>query len=369
MPNPPYVREGSWTLVPGHTVHVVIDDQNDFLHPEGWYGQNGIDISHMQRVIEPTKVLNDECRGRGVPIVWTRHGTKGVEDGGPFMEIRAILREGGLRHGTWGYEILEELGPRAEDWYVEKTRLSAFFQTNLELVLRSLGAETVLLSGVLTNQCVGATCKDALFRDQAGRRRGVRRYDALIPARACDRDDLGRLGPGEHARADAHGAAGVPRRRRAGLRAQDDHDRRPVPRAGLRGVHRLGQGGRGIGYSHAWFIDSQILWQDCVVYMTHALAATEQIVVGTAVTNPYTRHVTATASAFATLAELHPGRLELDRPGRLRGANDGTEPGEDVAPARGRAAPARSDGRTPRVDQRRRRPSALGPAGGRGCRS
>jgi alkanesulfonate monooxygenase SsuD/methylene tetrahydromethanopterin reductase-like flavin-dependent oxidoreductase (luciferase family) len=65
------------------------------------------------------------------------------------------------------------------------------------------------------------------------------------------------------------------------------------------------------GYSHAWFIDSQILWQDCFVYMTSALAATGRIVVGTAVTNPYTRHVTTTASAFATLAELHPGRLEL----------------------------------------------------------
>jgi alkanesulfonate monooxygenase SsuD/methylene tetrahydromethanopterin reductase-like flavin-dependent oxidoreductase (luciferase family) len=65
------------------------------------------------------------------------------------------------------------------------------------------------------------------------------------------------------------------------------------------------------GYSHAWFIDSQILWQDCVVYMTSALAATERIVVGTAVTNPFTRHVTTTASTFATLAELHPGRLAL----------------------------------------------------------
>ncbi|HJU47725.1 MAG TPA: LLM class flavin-dependent oxidoreductase [Gaiellaceae bacterium] len=65
------------------------------------------------------------------------------------------------------------------------------------------------------------------------------------------------------------------------------------------------------GYSHAWFIDSQILWQDCFVYMTRALAATERIVVGTAVTNPYTRHVTTTASAFGTLAELHPGRVEL----------------------------------------------------------
>ena len=47
------------------------------------------------------------------------------------------------------------------------------------------------------------------------------------------------------------------------------------------------------------------------MYMTSALAATERIVVGTAVTNPYTRHVTTTASAFRTLAELHPGRLEL----------------------------------------------------------
>ena len=165
MPAAPYVRESSWPLVAGRTVHVIIDDQNDFLHPDGWYGKNGIDISHMQRVIEPTKALNEECRRRGVPIVWTRHGTKGLEDGGPFMEIRAILREGGLRQGTWGYEILEELEPRAEDWHVEKNRLSAFFQTNLELVLRGLGAETVLITGVLTNQCVGATCKDALFRN------------------------------------------------------------------------------------------------------------------------------------------------------------------------------------------------------------
>lgn len=65
------------------------------------------------------------------------------------------------------------------------------------------------------------------------------------------------------------------------------------------------------GYSHAWFVDSQILWQDCFVYMAHVLAATERIVVGTAVTNPYTRHVTTLASTFATLAGLHSGRLEL----------------------------------------------------------
>jgi ureidoacrylate peracid hydrolase len=154
-----------WELVPGRTVLVLIDLQNDFLHPDGWYGKNDIDISHMQRVIEPAKELVAECRRCGVPVVWTRHGTHGVEDGGPFMELRPVLRQGGLRVGTWGYEILAELLPQAEDWFVEKNRLSAFFQTNLELVLRGLAAETVLLAGVLTNQCVGATCKDGLFRD------------------------------------------------------------------------------------------------------------------------------------------------------------------------------------------------------------
>lgn len=165
MGSPRYVRESAWNLVPGRTVHVAIDDQNDFLHRDGWYGQNDVHIAHMQRVIEPTRQLNEECRRRGVPIVWTRHGTRELVDGGPFMVIRELLHDGGLRQGTWGYEILDELDPQPEDWYVEKCRLSAFFQTNLELILRALGAETVIITGVLTNQCVGATCKDALFRD------------------------------------------------------------------------------------------------------------------------------------------------------------------------------------------------------------
>ena len=65
------------------------------------------------------------------------------------------------------------------------------------------------------------------------------------------------------------------------------------------------------GYEYAWLVDSQILWQEVYVYITRGLAATERIVFGTAVTNPLTRHWTVTASAWATLAELHPGRQIL----------------------------------------------------------
>jgi ureidoacrylate peracid hydrolase len=158
-------EEVSWDLVPKRTAVVVIDPQNDFLHQDGWYGQQGIDISHMRRTIEPTRQLLTDARAKDIPIIWTRHGSRDVEDGGPFMRLRPFLKNGGLRQDTWGYQILDDLEPQKDDWYVDKTRLSAFFNSNLEGVLRALDAETVLMAGVLTNQCVAATSKDAMFRD------------------------------------------------------------------------------------------------------------------------------------------------------------------------------------------------------------
>jgi len=155
----------TWNLVPGRTTLVVIDAQNDFLHPSGWYARSGVDIEHMRRTIEPIRRLTATCREQGVPIVWTRHGFRDVRDGGWFVSMRPFLQEGGLRIGTWGYEVLDGLDARENDRYVEKNRLSAFFQTNLELQLRACNAETVLIAGVLTNQCVAATSKDAMFRD------------------------------------------------------------------------------------------------------------------------------------------------------------------------------------------------------------
>jgi ureidoacrylate peracid hydrolase len=157
--------ETDWPLISGQTALVIIDPQNDFLHEEGWYAKSGVDISHMQRSIEPTRKLVEAARQRRVPVIWTRHGFRSLRDAGPFIEQRPFLRDGGLRQGTWGSEILAELGPQPNDWYIEKMRLSAFFQTNLETVLRSLDAQTVLFAGVLTNQCVAATSKDASFRD------------------------------------------------------------------------------------------------------------------------------------------------------------------------------------------------------------
>jgi len=101
--------------VPGHTALVVIDDQRDFLHPDGWYAKSGIDVTHLRRVIEPTQQLVAACRDAQVPVIWTRHGTRGVDDGGPFMQLRPFLRDGGLRKGTWGYENHDDFEVAPDD--------------------------------------------------------------------------------------------------------------------------------------------------------------------------------------------------------------------------------------------------------------
>lgn len=119
----------------------------------------------MRRVIEPTRRLIEAARAQDVPLIWTRHGSRDERDAGTFFQLRPFLREGGLRQGTWGYDTYDDLSAAADDWVVEKIRLSAFFNTNLEVILSGLETETLLIAGVLTNQCIAATSKDASFRD------------------------------------------------------------------------------------------------------------------------------------------------------------------------------------------------------------
>lgn len=164
MSTTPYAL-ASWRLTPGRTALIVIDMQNDFLSPDGWYAKAGVDIAHMRAAIEPTQALVAAARAQSVPVIWTQHGFRDGTDAGVFAGLRPFLKDGGLRKGTWGYEIAAEMDVRPEDWIIEKSRLSGFFATNLDIVLRGLDADATLICGVLTNQCVKATAVDANFRD------------------------------------------------------------------------------------------------------------------------------------------------------------------------------------------------------------
>lgn len=133
---------------------LVIDMQHDFVDPSGVYPC--VDASTKVLAI---KKLADLARATGVPVIYTKevHRVQKVDFG-------RELDGGRLFHcleGTLGAEIVEELSPHESDYVVEKRRLSGFFGTDLEMLLRGLGVATLYLTGAATDICVHYTAVDA----------------------------------------------------------------------------------------------------------------------------------------------------------------------------------------------------------------
>jgi len=78
----------------------------------------------------------------------------------PVIESRAALVD-----GTAGIEIYPDLEPLAGEHVIKKHRYSAFFGTDLDIILREWGIETVIISGTTTENCCHATARDAMFRN------------------------------------------------------------------------------------------------------------------------------------------------------------------------------------------------------------
>jgi len=154
---------------------IIIDAQNDMYNDDGWFAKMGVDISHIKRTIPNIKKLIATARKLKIPIIYTRHLFRDERDGGLIVKFRPYLKEGGYRRGTWGGEIFEEFKPEEDDWIVDKSRYSAFYNTNLEVILRGLGVDTLIVTGQCTNMCVESTIRDACYRD----------YKAIAVSDAC----------------------------------------------------------------------------------------------------------------------------------------------------------------------------------------
>jgi ureidoacrylate peracid hydrolase len=134
------------------------------------------DLSMVQDMLPRLKGLVGSARDAGVRITWVQsvYGT----DGGYYLSAvwldRAARSASGAHiaykvcePGTWGAELVEGLGiaNARQEAIVTKHRYSAFFQTELELMLRAMGVQTVVLAGVTSNVCVESTARDAFMRD------------------------------------------------------------------------------------------------------------------------------------------------------------------------------------------------------------
>jgi biuret amidohydrolase len=153
------------------TALVIIDMQRDFLEPGGFGETLGNDVSRLAVAVAPCRAVLDAARRRGMLVIHTREGHRPdlsdappakVERGVPSLRIGAPGPMGRiLVRGEPGHDIIPALYPAAGEPVIDKPGKGAFYQTELELMLRNRGIENLLVAGVTTEVCVNTTVREA----------------------------------------------------------------------------------------------------------------------------------------------------------------------------------------------------------------
>lgn len=150
------------------TALLIVDLQNDFIHPDGAYARSSAASAQAQALPHMLKPLVDALRARGGLIAATQFTLVPGRGGEPLisphlLQMRPFLRRGDFLPGGWGHQVVDALQPI--DIAVEKIAYSAFYQTRLEWLLRKLGIERLIVCGIVTNGGVASTVRDAHVRD------------------------------------------------------------------------------------------------------------------------------------------------------------------------------------------------------------
>ncbi len=166
------------TIDLARTALLVVDMQNDFCHPAGWLASIGVDIAPACAPVAPLARLLPRLRRAGVPVVWVNWGTRPDR-----LNVSPLLRHvydpAGTGHGlgdalpgtghpvlqagSWSAQVVDGLQQDPGDIRVDKHRMSGFWDTPLDSILRNLGVATLLFAGVNLDQCVLHTMADASF--------------------------------------------------------------------------------------------------------------------------------------------------------------------------------------------------------------
>jgi len=143
------------------TALLLIDLQNEVLHPDGRLA--GDFPASAGPLLDAVRRLVTWAHERRLPVIWARLAFRP----GHFDAVRDSMSRsrGTLVDGTWGAELLDGLGRREDDIVITKKRPSAFFHTDLDLVLRGLGVDRLVVGGVSTNWAVESTVRDGHSHD------------------------------------------------------------------------------------------------------------------------------------------------------------------------------------------------------------
>lgn len=165
---PEYAVEDEARVDPAKTALVVVDMQNDFVKSGG-----KLPVPDAEATLPAIGGLLERARACRMRVVYCQDTHR---PGDPEWEIWPEH----CREGSWGWEIVSELAPGAEDTILPKLRYDAFFGTPLDHLLRRWAVDTLVICGTVANISVHYTAASA----------ALRRYDVVIP-----RDAISALEP------------------------------------------------------------------------------------------------------------------------------------------------------------------------------
>jgi len=129
---------------------IVIDMLNDFVTGK-------LKTERAKHIIPSIRRLIQAARDANIPVIYSNDA---------HLPVDSELKRWGehAMKGTRGAEVIPQLKPREGDYVLEKRTYSGFFETGLDLLLREMKVDTLVLTGLHANICVRHTAADGFFR-------------------------------------------------------------------------------------------------------------------------------------------------------------------------------------------------------------
>jgi ureidoacrylate peracid hydrolase len=168
------------------TAILMIDVQKTYLNQRRRDALGWPPIWRLGEVVEECRQLLAAGRAAGIPVIYTRSVQR--SDGAdvtPRMHrlLATITRDGASplpAPGVDSVEIMDEVAPEPGDIVIDKLRWDAFHYTELDPVLRNLGARRLIIAGLQTNVCVETTARAAMMRN----------FEVAVPEDAVSTDGI-----------------------------------------------------------------------------------------------------------------------------------------------------------------------------------
>ena len=149
-------------LDPKRTALIIQDLQNDVIIEGGAFADSGAPAhAKSQNVVENVARLAEACRSVGTPVIHIHYiveeGAVGLKQNAPLFQ--GVKEANALVRGSWGAAPVDGLEPQPDDHIVEKMRMNGFYDTRLDILLRGLGVETIVITGAWTNMSIEHTAR------------------------------------------------------------------------------------------------------------------------------------------------------------------------------------------------------------------